>query len=428
MSFDPFVYVPLFGPRHGTIDDETGRPSKGIPAWKTRQLWWLIPLFAGLVLIVNLADGTLGTLADFQLWEDTKRLTYGLTDPTKVSDSDPYFPLVRDAGSWFLAFTIVFGTFLLHRQWRLIADALPAMRRSGTIVPRDEPLKLNRFTRLIGIDRKVRGCEPHEALDEFVRKTAAPSPFKRVLTMLTLGVLAIVLAQALRMGERRGIFSLLAPGAPDAARPAEWQQEAYRTWWASEEVFLGGALYFLFAVFAILLILSFNTAGLLSVYMAVALRFVAHVGADWWNRDGRYGWRPVAEIFRTVRLAVTLLAATLSVTVLLLGPKHITWIVWLVVLYLASLPFYTIAPWAVFRRVARTARERRIAALENEMRERKIDPQLDILAAAPFLAEIDRCWAAQIRPLRLGRQSFSAFAPVWLLPLALTILQIVFAA
>ena len=419
MSFDPFAFVPLFGPR------------RFLPRWETWQLWWLPVLVTALVAGVNLIHGTWGSPDDFQLGSDAKRVFFGLTDPDRVSRSAPDFPLVRDAGSWFLAFTIVSGTLLLHRQWVLMRRALPALRKYNAIIPRDEPLRLTFFSWLLGINRKLkvgnRLCPAHEALDQFERKMFEPSKKKKVVTLLVLLVLSVAGAAALRGGEREGIFSLLAPGDLDQAGRDRWQQEAYHHWWAGDSYFFGHWLYVGLAVFAVLLILSFNTGGLLALYIVIALRYVAHPSADWWNRDGRYGWRPVAEIFRTVRLAMALLGGTLSVTVLLLGPRHIVWIIWLVVIYLVFLPLFSMVPLLAFRPVARAAVDRRVKALTAEMADRGIDPHRDIVDAAPFLAEIDRCWATRIRPLSLARLPFSTYVTIWLLPVALTVLQIVYA-
>jgi len=169
------------------------------------------------------------------------------------------------------------------------------------------------------------------------------------------------------------------------------------------------------------LVLASNTVGVVSVYVAVALYFVAEMSADWRNRDGRYGWHPVVPICRSVYLCLVLLGTGISFVVVALGTQIIFSLIGLVALYVLLLPLFTVVPWAVFRRVEMQARARRRAELVDLGATIK-DHDLERLPM--LVAEFTRCRKAHINPMRLSGLPSGAFATVVLLPIILTALQI----
>jgi hypothetical protein len=90
------------------------------------------------------------------------------------------------------------------------------------------------------------------------------------------------------------------------------------------------------------------------------------------------------------------------------------------------MPLFVVVPWIVFRKVEENAKQLRIAEIEDVIRAEDLDDERDIVAIAPLVAEIDRCRSARIRPLRLGGASGSTYIVLVVLPVILTVAQIIF--
>src|SRR5262249_1876317 len=134
---------------------------------------------------------------------------------------------------------------------------------------------------------------------------------------------------------------------------------------------LGHWLYVAFAIFAMSLILTSNVVGVITVYACIGLYFLAHTGADWANRDGRWGWLPVARVYATVYLALAIQGVSLAVFVLLVKLYDLTvqWeyvvaMIWMVIQYVFMVPVSLVLPRLVFQRVQRSAQRERIADID----------------------------------------------------------------
>ncbi|GAA3179865.1 hypothetical protein GCM10010531_37360 [Blastococcus jejuensis] len=255
-----------------------------------------------------------------------------------------------------------------------------------------------------------------------MEKLSAIAPWLSAAKLL----LAVVLSRLLMLGQEQGLFQSLAPSdLSDAARQA-WLEEAYRSWWAGTDHVAGHVVYSVLAVIAIFIILSFQVVGFLAVYVIVALHHLTSPGADWTNRDGRYGWSPLGATFRTVIWANALLAATLINVVVYLGAHNYKWILGLVVLYAIAMPLFVFVPWLVFRRVQDTVRRRRASRIADVIQAQGLDVNHHIAETATLLAEIERCHNVRIKPLSLRPVSWSTLTLFGALPIVLAAAQIFF--
>jgi len=316
----------------------------------------------------------------------------------------------------------------LQVQWNRIATGLADLTKRGVISPASE-LRLNWVSRLLLIDRKVRGCPPSAALSTFVERVNKTIRRYRWVTLFGILIAGSLLAWGLVTAERHGLYVIIAPEHLSASERTAWAEQAYHGWWAGDQHRVGWALYIIFAVFAMSLILTFNVVGVITVYVCVGLYFLANTGADWANRDGRWGWLAVARVYATVYLALAVQGIALSVVILLVKAYDLTEqreytavLVWLSIQYIVMFPVYLLLPRLVFQRVQKSAQRARIAELEKLIK--NVDLARDVEKVGPIIAEIDRCWAAKIKPMSLRPGQFSSFFAVILFPFVLTISQI----
>lgn len=405
-DFDPFEFTWIY---RGRKDSHTG---------------WLATIgvvIVGLVLVSTWLSGTLGSTADVQPIDDVRRVL--LIPGTAVSRPD--FPLMRDITSWFLAIMIISGALLLHRQWQHMARCLSGLCVNGVLLARS-PARSNRLSRLLGVDRMIAGVPQDRMLDVVVGRVVRTVAHRRLWIMLAMLLVSVLLTELLVLGQANGLFQTLAPDGLSPAARQMWLDDAYRNWWASAHHPFGYVVYQVLGVFAVFVILNFQVTGVIAIYVAVAMYFVVEPSADWLNRDGRYGWSPMARVFRTVVVAGGLLGATLTVVIVSLGIDNYQWVWGLVGLYALLAPLSVAVPWLVFRKVEENAKRLRIAEIEALIRADDLDDERDIVAIAPFVAEIDRCRTARIRPLRLGGASGSTYIVLVVLPVLLTVAQIIF--
>lgn len=80
----------------------------------------------------------------------------------------------------------------------------------------------------------------------------------------------------------------------------------------------------------------------------------------------------------------------------------------------------------MLRCVEENAKRLRLAEIQAVVNAHDLDAERDIGAMAPFIEEIQRCRTARIRPLRLGTASGSTYVVLVVLPVVLTVAQIVF--
>jgi hypothetical protein len=390
---------------------------------KVHTAWGLLlgVLVVAAPIVVSAAEGAFGGPGDVQLWSDLRR---ALGAQVAVP-SPPRFPFMRDVTSWFLAGTVVVGTLLLHRQWQYMSTCLSRLARNGVILHRVQPSH-NLVSKLLGIDRITRRAAPQDALNAFVSRVSAYLERKGKYVSLVMLVAAFVLALLLVFGWRSSVFQVLAPSGYGAAQRDAWAHSAYRSWWAGEDHVAGFIVYLLIAVYAIFIILSTQFVGLVAIYVTIGMHFLVEPSADWLNRDGRFGWAPLARVYRTVVAANVVLGVTLSVVVLSLGIGNFAWIEALVVLYVVLMPLFSIVPWLAFRSAKDNAVRLRVAEIEQVIVDRELDEETDIEALAPLVAEIERCRSAHVRPLRVRTVSAFSYVVLVVLPIVLALAQILF--
>lgn len=391
---------------------------------------------------VNALQGTLGSFQDMRFAEDAM-IAIGREDPHHVPVD---FPLARDLASWILLFTIVAGAVLLHKQWTLMSTCLSRLAESGALMARDavtreaadgtqvldarRTFRLTLFSKVMGVDRMIMGCTVDTALPTMVEKVNRFLEKRRLLLFISTGGIAFILGGLLGLGQKHSLFVTFSPRFESHEDPSValrmWLEDSYAGWWAGDSHVAGYLLYAAFAVFAFFIILSFNTVGYVALYLAVALRYVSKPGADWFNRDGRYGWRPLAEVYLTVLSGVALLGLALTVTLAVLGIRNFAWVGIVVVVYILVAPAFVFAPRLLFRHAARRAKVDRVYALAGTVNRNDLDDPARHPGAVAVVAEIERCRNARIQPLRLRKASASTFLAFFVLPILLAAAQVFF--
>lgn len=406
VRFDAFAFIPIFP---GSL--------------KNLKIRWITIGGLGVLLLVTLGtliEGTFGRPSDFRLLTDVQ---YVFSDT--VPATPPSFPFIRDISSLLFFFFIVIGFALLHLQWSYITRALTDLRRSGTMVPREQP-KSNIISKVLGIDRIFKkdgedDAEPYTALDRLEKHFGDVSQRKKILLSSLVVFCALVYATLLENSLSRNIFRVLAPTNATAEEKSQWMEHAKQNWWAGQEHPFGLVVYAILTILAMILILSYNVVGLISVYFAIAAYFAGEQRADWFNKDGQYGWAPIAQVFRTVYWSLVLFGAAITTLIAVLGAQMPISVVGLILLYIVLTPVFTVVPWLVFRNVEKNAKQKRRDYLENAIK--GID-EPDLEQFRLYVDEFERCRQARIRPMRLHTTSFSALTTVVFLPIILTLLQI----
>jgi hypothetical protein len=242
----------------------------------------------------------------------------------------------------------------------------------------------------------------------------------------TSALLAAIFTGLLFLGEKStGVFRFMMPDNLDHRAQHDWLQAAYSSWWASSAHPLGEFCFFLMTFLIIYVILLQNIVGIVIAYGALALPEVVIMDADWLDRDGHFGWMPIVRIYRTVYLSLALHGLALSILLIVLSVRGFPWMLGLVGLWVIVLPIYLLGPWAVFRSVEKNIKKRRMERIKELMDEQNVNT--DNLEKLPaYLAEIQRAREARIRPIRVPGYQIPPFVVVALLPILLTIAQIIF--
>jgi hypothetical protein len=83
-------------------------------------------------------------------------------------------------------------------------------------------------------------------------------------------------------------------------------------------------------------------------------------------------------------------------------------------------------PWAVYRTIEDDIKKRRVDRITELMTEQGVSAESNLDKLPEFLAEIQRTREARIRPIRVTRYRTPPFIVVVILPILLTIAQIIF--
>ncbi len=401
--FNPFDAIPILG---------------GLANVRTRRLLAVVPVMVALLVSVAFLDGTLGEIGDFTPVRDA-RLVLGAED----IGSPPAFPLLRDIPSMWLFAAIVLTFLIVHRQWRLMAVCVRDLERNGVVAPLDEAEPywlLSLGHRLYPGDGSDR-----DPLDMVMRQAREYVGSVGLKLTWVFAICAVIGTAWVMLGEYHSLFEVVAPDSLSGAQREAWLDRCYDEWWASFNHPPGAVVYLALSAFALFVIIMQNIVGLACSYFVFTLPKVARIDVDWLNRDGLYGWRPIAMIFRTVYWSLTLHGATLAVILIALGPTHMEWIAWLLVIWLIVAPIYIGGSIRTFRRVEQLARDRRRTKIETEMQSARVTTSSPSEALMPFMFDLDRTAKARIRPLRLGRWSWSFMAASYLFPAAVLMAELV---
>lgn len=405
-DFDPFELVPTF------------RMLRNINSWFLAPP--LIIFFGSIILLACAKSGTLGSVKNFQPSLDLERV-FGIDH---VTPAKPSFPLIRDVTSWYLALMVIATCIIVHRQWQLMACCLSSLVTNG-VLRRKTRFTPDRLARVLRIDRHLQQGRP-PTLDSFLLDVNKAGTARVARWAPVIALAAALLVLALIIGEKETLFHVLIPRRLNPFEQREWISTAYSSWWAGDNHPLGLIAYFVAALFGAYIIIIQNIIGVQALYVILALNSVADFGIDWLNRDGHYGWKPVARVFRTVYISLTLHGFTISLLLIVLGLQSFPWVSGLVAIWVIVVPLYLFVPWKTFKQIETRCKDERIKQLVRLVDEGSIDPDLHLRNLQLVVAEIERVRGVRIRPLRLLAPEFFTFVIAVILPIILTAAQIWF--
>ncbi|NOX32013.1 MAG: hypothetical protein GXP35_18510 [Actinobacteria bacterium] len=408
-DIDPFQFTHAFGERF-----------RNHSIAKIALLALLLP---ALIVVVATIEGNLGSAWDTRALSDLRSIVL----PGAASASAAEFPVTRDFYTWTQVLAVMAGTVLLHRHWHLASSMVGDLLSSGALRAATTERKRRYARRFLRMPKEILEVEDDATrLEAFVSRVNALT--RRWQSRVFVGQLlaAAVLAFMLVSGQRASLFVVLVPDSLDTSGQAGWLEAAYSNWWASQDHMLGYVLYFVLAIYSIFLILNFQYAGVMFAYTLFGVTMLTEPDADWYNRDGKWGWRPLARSYRTVLLANLLLTLTLIDVLVFIGASNFAWIFALLVLYTVLLPAFVMLPWLLYRRTETRVKANRTEAIYSAAQTAGVDAQSDAAAFYPYSYELDRCANARIRPLSMRRWSFASLVALFFVPLLIAVAQTVF--
>lgn len=387
--------------------------------WRSRRFLWLFPSILVVAGSASLIESSFGGSNDLLLIDDLKRAI----GQSGGAFSPPRFLFLRDYASWAIVLAIALTFVVVHRQWKLMHDCLPQLAASGAIRPRQygtwRPIH-----RLLGIQwaaERGSGDTPFRRLVDSVNELGL-RPIGRanplIMLIASLGLMLVLIHL-----RDNGIYAVLSPGGLTEAGRQAWLSKAYESWWAGTSHSLGLSVYFLASTVAVCLILLQNLVGVACVYIAVAMPAVLEFDADWENRDGNYGWSPMARMYRTVYLSLGLHLLTLLMLLWFLGPDNFVWLGLLAITWTVVFPLYTFIPAFVLRRVANDACVRKLVAIGADRdaalsKAGLTDAQIEeVRERAGVRASRVHEAKGKIHPLGIDRKRLAPLITGWLLPL-----------
>ena len=408
-DFDPFALVPLF------------HRARHLSSWLV-----VLPVCAAFIislLVATTIEHTLGSWDNFQVWTDFKR---ALGFPHTPS-AQPYFPLMRDVTSWFLAFVVVCMCGLSHRQWQLISNFVSDLAKNNVLRPR-AVVKSTPRSRNLKVDNLVAAVKGSDALTSFISAVTQAAASKIAKWAPYIGAGSAIIVILLIIGEKHSLFIVFVPHALTSSHRGSWLSTAYQNWWASDDHPLGLFVYFIACFFGAYILIIENLIGFIVIYIIAGLPYVAEFDIDWLNRDGNYGWMPLKRIMRSVDVLLTLHGLTICILLIVLGIQNFPWIIILVILELIVVPTYLIVPAVVFGRMVRGGRARRLDQLANIVGQGQQPVTVqNVDKFRSVMLEMERVRTAKIRPTYPGWSQTPPIVIAIILPIVLTVAQIVFA-
>jgi hypothetical protein len=317
------------------------------------------------------------------------------------------FPLSRDVVAWYTGLSAPYTIWVARHQWRLMSSIFGDLEHTGVVVERSEPAAPH--TMLRATPNTI--AELREVAHRWVTTIDRLWPVWLLISILIVGLLTF--------GESRSLFVALTPGNNS---PGHWQHAAYRSWWASWNHPFGFVAYFVIAASGFFFVILVVAVGLVAGYVTVMLRHVAHLRVDWFNIDGRYGWRAIAQIYRSVYVAMFFHGSVVLTFFFLLRPKSALGAVAPVFIFLLSLILFLVVPRVVFHTIGVNQKQSRLAALEPATRHVSLTQLGDVTKLTQLIAEIERVHEAKIHPLRL-KGELPRFTAVVAIPMAVGIAE-----
>jgi hypothetical protein len=407
LDFDPFAVIPLF------------RHLRNVNSWVLA-----IPIgifLGGIIAGASALSGAFGHVSDFQPVQDLQRLF----DVGHPQPAHPAFPLIRDVTSWYLALVVVATCVIVHRQWQLMARCLSGLAEDGVLRPKSS-ITFTRRSRALQVHRYVDATKPADALNDFITRINEVLAARIARWAPVIAGVAAFLVLSLIIADKESLFHVLTPRGFSLSQQQQWLSKAYATWWAGIDHPLGLIAYFLGAFIGAYIIVMQNLIGVASVYVILALPDLADFDADWLNRDGHYGWKPVVRVFRTVYASLSLHGLTISILLVVLGLQSFPWIAGLVAIWIVVVPLYIAIPWRLFRHIESQTKQRRVDDLAALLGADSLQQPLNLSQARVVALEIERTRRARIRPVQVLVPELSTFGVAVLLPLVLTVAQILF--
>lgn len=366
-------------------------------------------LGVGTAFLVTAIEGTLGSVSDFRPVADVQRIAGTSTTP-----APPEFPLLRDTATWALA-TIIFLTIgVVWRQWQLLGSCLRELAANRVLIEKAQP-DINRVRRLLGYKRMANYKGRH-GIEGFIARMnhylEVAGSFPALFLVFSLAVaLTVILVSSY---DSLGVFRLwnIDESSWSDGRFADL---AYQNWWASRENLGGHVVYIMIAFVGIFAILLQNVVGLIAVYVIGGFPAFCDFGVDWFDCDGNFGWRPLGQVFRTVRWSLLMHGLALTILFAMVGAGVWPYAVLLLALWACVFPVYLGIPSLVMRSVGSDAKRAALIRAAS-------DGPDDIERASSVVPYIRH---ASVKPLRMSRFGVYAFFASILLPTILTIIQIV---
>lgn len=378
LTFEPFLSSLLLAP--------LGR----LP---TPFTWMLLPGFLGLVVLVNLAQDTFWGVGPSPWAEFQHQLGIEVFGA-------PHLPLSRDLCSLLLVASVALTMICVRRQWQAIQDCVPRLELNGVLA--------------WSVDNR-------ERIRLLLARLSVPNRRHDLAAVALAAGMALCLSYYL---ESADAFVGISPQGSASAQ-LSWAAATYSNWWASWDHPVGAILYVTLVTVGVYVILAQNYVALKSVRVMLAVQEFASFEVDWLNIDGSYGWAPFQEVFRMSYLSMALRAIQIVLLVTFLNLQSPWLLSGIAALWLSFLMVYVAYPYFYLRGYARALKKKALMSLAAEFKRRELSLREPSAESRHFVEEIGRIQSAVVNPMQLARWQSSGFVVVVLLPISLTVVQIV---
>jgi hypothetical protein len=387
---------------------------------KPRTIVGMIGLGLASVVLSAIIGHRFGSLSDFQPVADAQRLMQ-IGDPPP---SPPAFPLMRDVVSGYLIAMSAATLAITRQQWQLITEAVPHLSKAGVLFWRGAVGGSRAWHRsLVGSSHA--DDAPADFLDAAFRNA------RRLVTATghywyAIFLVAFVVAVGYVNGEINGSFGALAPPHLGDAAEQEWLHKAITSWWASPSNPNGLVVYVLISTLMFSAIAAQNAVGLAAIYVFVVMSRTFEFRCNWAQDgdDSRYGWSPIAALYRITLLSLVLHIAAITSVMWLMGWGRFAYMTVLIVIPVVAVPLYIILPAIIFTRFGRREKKRRIDELTVDLTS-EVSGTQEIIALQTLRDETAFVKKARINPLRPRKRELPGVVVTIIIPVALTAVQLI---